>query len=173
MPKDINIKVRWRYIKGYGRTYLISDLGSIINAKRLIIRKNYLTKAGYVFTILSLKGKKKTQLVHRLVASAFIPNAKKLPVINHKNEIKNDNSVDNLEWCTQTYNANYGTRNKKMAATQTNGSQSKEVLQLLKGVIVRRFPSTAEAGRQGYDHGSVSRSCRTGTRHSGYNWRYA
>ena len=56
-------------------------------------------------------------LVHRLVAENFIPNTNNLPVVNHKDENSLNNKVDNLEWCTQKYNINYGTHNERVSKT--------------------------------------------------------
>ena len=58
--------------------------------------------------------KEKKFMVHRLVAMAFIPIPNSYPQINHKDEVKNNNCVDNLEWCTEEYNANYGTRTERI-----------------------------------------------------------
>lgn len=71
----------------------------------------------------------KTTLAHRFVAEAFIPNPQNLPCVNHKNENKTDNRVENLEWCDYEYNMNYGTRNKRIAKSQKNHpSKSKKSL---------------------------------------------
>ena len=69
----------------------------------------------YLRVSLFIEGKKKTVDVHRLVAETFIPNPDNLPVINHKDENKYNNNVNNLEWVTEKSNANYGTRNQKIS----------------------------------------------------------
>lgn len=66
-------------------------------------------KNGYVCVHLLDKNNRSSQLVHRLVAMAFIPNPKQFPCVNHKDENKSNNCVDNLEWCSYKYNSNYGT----------------------------------------------------------------
>lgn len=71
---------------------------------------------GYIRVRIYVDGIIKRLLIHRVVADAFIPNIYNYPQVNHINEIKTDNRVDNLEWCTAKYNANYGTRNARMAA---------------------------------------------------------
>lgn len=63
---------------------------------------------GYVSVELFERGKRKRVSVHRLVAMTFIPNPNNHPVVNHKNEVRDDNRASNLEWCTQKYNVNYG-----------------------------------------------------------------
>lgn len=70
---------------------------------------------GYTYVHLCKNCKDISYLVHRLVAKAFIPNPLHLPEVNHKDEIKVNNVVSNLEWCSSKYNSNYGARNKKRA----------------------------------------------------------
>lgn len=69
----------------------------------------------YQFVQLAINGRQKACYVHRLVAQAFIPNPDNLPEVNHKNEDKYDNRVENLEWCTRKYNRNYGTGKDRIA----------------------------------------------------------
>ena len=110
----------WKDIEGYEGLYQVSNLGRVRslnynhtgNPKLL---KLSLVRSGYNQCQLWNGGCAKMVLVHRLVAEAFIPNPDDLPQVNHKNEIKADNRVVNLEWCTSKYNMNYGTgveRNK-------------------------------------------------------------
>ena len=87
--------------------YLITSDGSIYNKNGLKIKPET-TKNGYLRVSLSNnKIKHKRVLVHRLVADAFIPNPSGLPQVNHINEDRKDNRVENLEWCTPLYNLNY------------------------------------------------------------------
>ena len=127
-------------------------------------------KNGYLYVDLYKDGKRKTYKVHRLVAQAFIPNPHSLPEVNHKNEDKTDNRVENLEWCTQEYNINYGTRNVKVAK-----SMSKPVLQYtVDGELVREWKSTAEAEQQvGFSHQNISSCCLGKAKtYKGYIWKY-
>ena len=109
----------WRPIKGYEGLYEVSNLGRI---KRLPLGKQWpyrqthnkirrLKKSnrGYLVVNLSKQNKVKFYAVHRLVAAAFIPNTGNLPQINHKDENKTNNRVENLEWCNAKYNICYGT----------------------------------------------------------------
>ena len=107
----------WKDIQNYEGLYQISNQGSIRSllrsgkCKRYL--KPYITSDGYARVILSKNGKLKSHKIHRLVAETFIPNPDNLPQINHKDEHKLNNCVDNLEWCTAKYNINYGVRSKK------------------------------------------------------------
>ena len=68
-------------------------------------------------------GKNKKCLVHRLVAEAFISNINNLPEVNHKDEDKSNNRVDNLEWCDRSYNMNYGTVQQRRIQTNINNGK--------------------------------------------------
>ena len=136
--------------------------------------KSYTNKFGYLRTYLRKDNVTKYIFVHRLVANVFIPNPLNLSQVNHKDENKTNNNVENLEWCTCTYNINYGSRNEKSAKTNTNGKKSKKVLQFsLTGEFIREWPSTMECGRNGFIQGNVAACCRGQyKKHKGYIWRY-
>ena len=109
----------WRDIRGYEGKYQVSNLGRIKSLKdshgnyREKILKFKLEVSGYLQVHLYLENKVKAFKIHRLVAEAFIPNPNNLPEVNHKDENKENNRVDNLEWCDRKYNINYGTRTQK------------------------------------------------------------
>lgn len=105
----------WKDIPGYEGKYQVSNTGEIRSLKfgKIKILKQYTDKCGYNVLTLSENGKRKNHFVHRLVAMTFIPNPNNLPQVNHKDENKANNCVDNLEWCSRKYNMNYGTRNER------------------------------------------------------------
>lgn len=114
----------WKDIVGYEGLYQVSNLGNVKRLKGYKGRgKGYIVEEhliqpsinsrGYQNVILCKNGKTKTFAMHRLVAIAFLDNSDNLPQVNHKDEDKTNNCVDNLEWCDSKYNNNYGTRNKK------------------------------------------------------------
>lgn len=116
----------WKDIEGY-EYYQVSNLGRIRSLDREIIHSNgkhYFYKGqilkcgydtdGYCQVTIGSGKTRRTKKVHQIVAKHFIPNPDNLPCINHKNERKNDNRVDNLEWCTVAYNNSYGTRTERM-----------------------------------------------------------
>ena len=109
----------WRPIEGYEGLYEVSSYGKVRSLDRYDrmnrfwkgrILKSYTDTVGYLNVRLCSNGKLKHHLVHRLVAKAFIPNPDNLPQVNHRDEYKNNNRVENLEWCDGKYNVNYGTR---------------------------------------------------------------
>lgn len=96
-------------IKGFEGRYDIDAEGRVYSHFTGNYLKHYVTRKGYFRVCLSDYGKVKSYLVHRLVANAFIDNPNNLPIINHKDENKQNNRVENLEWCTNAYNTTYGT----------------------------------------------------------------
>ena len=132
----------WKLIKGY-ESYFINELGEILSTKnkqQRILKKKLDKTTGYYKIILSEKGKTKTYNIHRLVANAFINNPFNYKYVNHKDENKQNNSVDNLEWCTHKYNDNYGTRNQRLSE-----KHSKKILQIdVNGKTIKEWNSIKE-----------------------------
>lgn len=104
-----NIK---KEIPGFPKYYACSN-GEIWSEKTHKFLKKNVTKDGY-FRVGLTKGMETRQyLVHRLIAQTFLPNEENLPIVNHIDENKQNNAVDNLEWCTISYNSSYGQGKKK------------------------------------------------------------
>ena len=109
----------WRDIEGYEGLYQVSNLGRVKSlnynhTKSEKILKGIPDKDGYLRVALFKNGRK-DYMVHQLVAKMFIPNPNDLPVINHKDENKQNNTTENLEWCTIAYNNSYGNRPEKVS----------------------------------------------------------
>lgn len=105
----------WRDIDGYEGLYKVSNLGNIksLNYRRTGKEKILIhnkSGGGYMYVYLSKNGKQKQHLVHRLVSKAFIPNPNNYTEVNHKDEDKTNNRVENLDWCSRQYNNTYGNR---------------------------------------------------------------
>lgn len=168
----------WKDIPGYDGIYQVSNLGRIRNlnwhrSHKIKILNLKPDNSGYI----KLRVKKeKTFKVHRLVAMAFIPNPDGLPQINHKNEIKTDNRVENLEWCTARYNNLYNGRPERIGKKLLNGPCSKRVamVNIKTGKILRVFPSTTEIERQlGFDRSNINKCCRKERKiANGYGWNF-
>jgi hypothetical protein len=163
----------WKDIPNYEGLYQASNLGNIKSlnynhTKKEKILKTRLDTRGYEIIELRNKGKRGFHRVHRLVAQAFIPNPDNYPQINHKDENKLNNCVDNLEWCDNDYNAHYGTHYNRIKE-----KLYKPVCQYnLNGVFIKSFNSLSEAQKAiGTTH--ISDVCR-GKRKTagGYIWRY-
>lgn len=118
------MKEIWKDIEGYEGLYQVSNLGRIKSLKRKdslgrTIQEKILklskTSWGYFRITLKKENKRKNFLVHRLVAKTFIPNPNNYLEVNHKDEDKLNNEIENLEWCDRNYNANYGTIKERLA----------------------------------------------------------
>ena len=164
-------KREWRPVVGYVGLYEVSDDGLVRSLSPKATKDGgLLTQAisqyGYSRVALCKSSKHKKFYVHRLVAAAFIPNPNDYPCVNHKDENKLNNRVDNLEWCTVKYNTNYGTARARMVF-----AQSKPVLQLKDGIVVKRWLSAHEAERGGFSYKKISLVCLgKGLHHRGYSW---
>lgn len=181
----------WKDILGYEGKYQISNMGRVKSLSREqyngwnyymskeMILKNIPDVYGYLTVGLYDSTKtppRKTFKIHRLVAQAFIPNHNNHPQINHKNEVKDDNRVENLEWCTNLYNHHYGTAKQRISdKTRNHKNTSKPVLQLsFDGKIINEWKSTQDAHRSGFQQSCISRCCNgTQKSHNGFKWRFA
>ena len=161
----------WKPVEGYEGLYEVSNEGRVrsLNYNRtreIRILRPDITKKGYLKVGLCKNGKQKKFLVHRLVAQAFVPNIFSLNEVNHINEVKTDNRVENMMWCDTKENCNWGTRNERI---------SKPVLQFSKdGEFIREWPSVIEVQRVlGFSQGNISMCC-LGKLKSAYNyiWKY-
>ena len=115
----------WRAVPGYEGLYEVSNTGMVRSLRHNKIMSPNTNRYGYKYINLCKDGIIKTKTIHRLVAQVFIPNPDNLPEVNHKDEDKTNNSVDNLEWCVHIYNMNYRTRNIRAKETAIkNGSWS-------------------------------------------------
>lgn len=180
------MKEIWKDIEGYEGLYMVSSLGRVkrLESKkckhdRIITPQN---NNGYFRVTLSKYGKVLQYRLHRLVAEAFIPNPNNYPVVNHKDENKQNNmiwvnedgSIDynksNLEWCTQQYNCNYGGRTEKIIT-----KLSKPVLQYNKeGKLLNEWRGTNEAAKKlNLNSRGINTCCLGKIKTSGgYIWKY-
>ena len=154
----------WKDIQGYEGKYKVSNLG---NVKSTYSNKILLpSKCKWYLYVYWYKNKiRKGIAIHRIVAQTFIENLHDLPVVNHKDECKTNNCVNNLEWCSYLYNNTYGTKLEKV---------SKCIDQYKKdGTFIKTWSSTQEAERSGFNHGNIILCCK-GKRitHKGYIWKY-
>ena len=175
----------WKDLVGFEGKYKISSEGRVKSLDYNRTGKERIMKpspngCGYLQVSLCKDNKMYTKKVHRLVAEAFIPNPLCLATVNHKNEIKTDNRVENLEWMSDYDNRMYGTRLARISIANkgkfiNRKDQSKVVLQFTKdGKFVAEFPSGKEVERQlGFDQGNISMCCLGKRKHSyGYVWKY-
>ena len=170
------MKEIWRNVVNYEGLYMVSNLGNVKslgngNARNPNWQKERILKAtkdikGYLRVDLYKDGKKKHYKVHRLVATAFLPNPDNLPQVNHKDEDKTNNRVDNLEFCSAKYNSNFGTRIQRVSE-----KNRKQILCIETNKI---YQSSKQIERElGYPHQSISKVC-TGKRktHKGLHFKF-
>lgn len=153
-------------IQGYEGLYAITSCGKVWSYRKKIFLKPKLSN-GYQQVNLCQDGKKKTVYIHRLVAAAYIPNPLNLPEVNHKDENKTHNYINNLEWCDRQYNCNYGTHNDRVAK-----ANHKPVLCI---ELNTTYESVSQAAKELGVFQSAISLCLTGKRKTtgGYHFKYA
>ena len=187
------MKEEWRDIKGFEGKYMVSNTGEVKSLNYRRTGKEEILKGvdygeGYLYVSLWKDGKVKQCRINRLVAQAFIPNPNNLPEVNHKNEDKTDNRVENLEWCSKSHNVNHGTRNKR-AAEKLKGKKhseehnkkigkklSKPVFSVDKeSGLIMWWQSAMEASRQtGIAQSNITLCCQGKVKSAGgHIWFYA
>lgn len=177
---------KWKSVLGYAN-YEISASGKVRNIKKGTLRKTHKDKDGYYNVILFKDGKPYNCKIHRLVAEAFIPNPDNKPCVNHINTIRDDNRVENLEWCTIKENNNNpltrthlsksleGEKCYWYGKTGCNHNRSKTVIQFdLDGNMLKVWGSGCEVAKEMKLHSdSISRCCIGKLKTTGgYRWEY-
>lgn len=162
----------WKDIKEYEGLYQVSNFGRVKSLKfgKEKVMSPVLHTRGYLNIELSNKGLRKVKKIHRLVAEAFIPNPKNFPQVNHKDENKTNNSVDNLEWCTSQYNCHYGTRIKRFS-----DNKKKKIYQFdLNGNFIKEWKSAVDIEKEtGLEKSNIRCCCRGEIKKAyGFIWRY-
>ena len=174
----------WKDVEGYEGIYQVSNLGRVKSLARLIepsngkrpywiyecIMSQYKESTGYMNVKLSKNGRHKSAFVHRLVAQAFHPNPDNLREVNHKDENKTNNRVDNLEWCSTSYNVQYGTSMQRRKKTMHVPILCYD----LNGNLVKEYESLSQACEElSLGKGNLWKALNNRI-HSlgGYRWKY-
>ena len=170
--------MRSKQIKDFDN-FIIYEDGTVVNTRTGNKRSPHLDKDGYLRVTLEKDGKTTTRFIHRLLAEAFIPNPENKETVNHKDENKINNSLDNLEWMTKAENDNYGTRNKRIARVSKDNYNHKEIAMCDKITheIIKKFDSIADAleelGKDRTNTYAISKVCKgKGLSAYGYWWKY-
>lgn len=161
---------KWKPIKNYESLYEVSDLGNIKSLKRNVILKVRNDKNGYLVINLCKKGKTKTFKVHRLVAHEFIDNPLNKKEINHKDGNKQNNRVNNLEWCSSKENQIHAYKMHLQIPTY------KKVFQYdLNNNFIREWKSMKLASEElKIHHGDICQCCKQRRKTAGgFIWRYS
>lgn len=172
------MKELWKDIPNFEGLYQVSNLGKVKSFRRSpkfgcqpeYILNPSTSENGYANVTLYDGKSRHKFLVHRLVANSFIPNPDNLPQINHKDENRLNNRVDNLEWCTAEYNNAYGTAKFRMIDTK-----SRPIEQLtVDGQVLAVYRSTRIASELlGINRGTLKSAISKQSQCNGYYWRYS
>ena len=180
-------------VKGYEGYYEVDQFGRVFGLDRTITvvdgertyekpiagrqLKQSMHDKGYKTVSLTKDGQTKQMFVHRIVAEAFLPNPENLPMVNHKDEDKTNNFLENLEWCTAAYNRTYGSAVERHAKKLRGRESEKRVAVIqrsLDGEFMNWHGSIKDAAKSvNGATGAISAACK-GTRKTayGYRWEY-
>ena len=182
-----NSEVFMKDIKGYEGLYAVTNNGKVWSYKSNKFLSPSKDKNGYLRVVLCKDKRKYYVKIHKLVAETFIENPNNFNCINHKDEVKDNNSMENLEWCTVEYNINYGTRTERAAKTQTGMKRSdiakehmrmskknrRSVLCVEKNIV---YNSIREAAKMcNIERNTISKCCKKIKNYNtagGYHWEY-
>ena len=180
---------QWKDVKGWEGKYQISNFGrlkSILKNKNGKIRSVKNRHGWYLTVPLCCNCHRETVRIHRLVAEAFIPNLHKYPEVNHKDGNKQNNNVENLEWCTRAMNMRHAIKmNPRIIKNMVNYNRflkTKTILQYnLKGDYLAAYPNAVEAHKStGVCHRNILqvasqdeyRPGKTRKQAGGYVWKF-
>lgn len=168
----------------FGRVYSIDRIKTVVDNGRIYEKhiagkqmKQSIHTKGYKTVSLTKNGSTKTIFVHRIVAEAFLPNPGNFPLVNHKDEDKTNNFIDNLEWCTASYNRTYGKAIERQAKKIRGRESNKKIAIIQKdmsGDFLNWFDSLTKAAENvNGSTSSISAVCK-GKRKTayGYLWEY-
>lgn len=177
----------WRDIAISNGGYQISNLGRVrsvcrvaLNCSRHVherILKTRVNKSGYEYVCIQVNGKRKAVKIHREVAKAFLDNPNGYEEVNHKDEVKTNNNVNNLEWCTRKYNANYGTTKLRAVENRLKSYHNEVEQYSLDGSYIRTWNCPAQVEHEtnkAMRKQNIVACCHGKYKTSyGYVWKYA
>ena len=171
--------VKWLPIPNFEGLYEINTLSQIRNSSGEILKQQIRREKYTCYKVVSLwkDGRYYKKGVHRLMAETFLPNPDCLPVVNHKDEDGTNNLLSNLEWCSKSYNASYGTAPKKISRA-TKGKESEKRKPVLcygmDGSFMSWYPSVTAAAKDVRGNTSNIAAVCNGERKTayGYVWVY-
>ena len=176
-------KERWIDIKGYEGLYQVSNLGRVKSLRRTkpngqtvierILKESDNTR-GYKYVSLSKHGILHKEYIHRLVALHFLDNPMNYKYVNHKDEFKSNNNVNNLEWCSVEYNNNYGTARMRSKKTYVEKGHNRAIcMYSLDGKLIRIFERAYDVRLIGINRRGVYANCNHITKTcKGYVFRF-
>lgn len=175
----------WKPIQGFEGYYEVSSLGSVRSVSHIcysayfrngrmvpgkVLHQTQNARSGYMSVMLSKDGVKTRCYVHRLVAMAFLPNPNNLPQVNHKDQVRQNNRVSNLEWCSVAYNTTYADAVEQHREGFLKSGYAKRIYQYTEnGELVGSYRNGEEAARATGLNGRNIRQATTGVSSQGYS----